>query len=450
MRDAFWLLAIAAMPLFGLLVWRLELVRRMDLAARLSLAFAAGVVFVTTLMYGYALAGVAWTRVSLGVPLVVLAGAGIYRTRNAERRTQNAEFRKGSFLRSAFCVLRSAFASLLASLRDPATLFTLVLLLITLYAIATTRETCADLIYFWGPKGQRFWMKETIDVAFLGFPHYYLMHPDYPPLLPSAYAFASMLVHRFSWWGALYTTLLFLAASAFALRGFTGKSRDALLLTAVLGYAYAVAMVAGGADAVLIFFELVALAALTFGKGERGAYVIASIAMAGAILTKVEGAVFVIVTVGALVLCSFFHRRGRLWPHWIAAVATAVPALILIASWVAFCAKHNLLDSYKKGTEPAHWELTGSVLSNTLRMAGYKAFFLPWLASLAPLVLGRNYRRAALPLLVAAGSLAATLFFYLHIDVNLASPKWWIAASAERVLLTPLMALAVAAAAASE
>jgi hypothetical protein len=443
MRDAFWLLAIAAMPLFGLLVWRLELVRRMDLPARLSLAFAAGLVFVTTLMYGYALVGIAWTRTSLGVPLLVLAllgGREVARSRGSAVIASEAKQSPGSIPGLLRFARNDSFA----------TLFSLVLLLITLYAIATTRETCADLIYFWGPKGQRFWMKETIDVVFLGFPHYYLMHPDYPPLLPSAYAFASMVVHRFSWWGAIYATLLFLAASAFALRGFTGKSRDALLLTAVLGYAYSVAMVAGGADAVLIFFELVALAALTFGKGERGAYIIASIAMAGAIMTKVEGAVFVIVTVGALLLCSFFQRRRRLWPHWIRAVAAAVPALILIASWVVFCAKHNLLDSYKKGTEPAHWQLTGSVLTNTLRMANYKAFFLPWLASLAPLVLGRNFRRAALPLLVAAGSLAATLFFYLHIDVNLATPKWWIAASAERVLLTPLMALAVAAAAASE
>jgi hypothetical protein len=325
--------------------------------------------------------------------------------------------------------------------RDPATSFTSVILIITLYAIATTRETCADLIYFWGPKGQQFWIKETIDVAFLGFPHYFLMHSDYPPLLPEVFAFASMVVHRFSWWGALYTTLLFLAASAFALRGFTGRSRDALLLTAVLGYAYAVSMVAGAADALLIFFELVALAALTFGKGVRGSYVLAAIAMAGAIMTKVEGAVFVVVTVGALTLWS--EKRIR-------AAATAVPALILIGSWVAFCAKHNLLDAYKQGGEPGHWELAGTVVANTVRMASYEAFFLPWLAALAPLALGRNFRRAALPLLVAGGSIVATLFFYLHVDVLHETPQWSIAASAERVLLTPLMALVVAAAAASE
>ena len=48
---------------------------------------------------------------------------------------------------------------------------------------------------------------------------------------------------------------------------------------------------------------------------------------------------------------------------------------------------------------------------------------------------------------VAAGTIAYILFFYMHPDAN---RDFWIAVSAERVLLTPLAALAVAAAASSE
>jgi len=45
-------------------------------------------------------------------------------------------------------------------------------------------ETCGDLIYFWGPKGQAFPLRRLIDANFLGLRDYYLMHSDYPPLLP--------------------------------------------------------------------------------------------------------------------------------------------------------------------------------------------------------------------------------------------------------------------------
>jgi hypothetical protein len=51
-----------------------------------------------------------------------------------------------------------------------------------------------------------------------------------------------------------------------------------------------------------------------------------------------------------------------------------------------------------------------------------------------------------LPRLVAGGAIVYTIFFYLHEP----DAVWWIKASAERVLLTPLDALVVASAAASD
>jgi hypothetical protein len=418
-RDALWLIGFAAMPLFGLLVWRLDVVRRMDLGGRIALAFAAGIVFSTTVMYAYALAGIIWTRVSLAVPLILLFVAG---ARQVARSRTDPTIRQPESR-----VPGIGIAAILA---------------VTLYGIATARETCGDLIYFWGPKAQRFWITGKIDVSFIGFPHYSLMHSDYPPLLPEAFALASTVAHRFSWWGALFTMALFLAAAVLALRGFVGGRKGgwyALLLAAVLGYGYAIGMVAGAADSLLLLFELIALCALTF-EGE-GAHVIAAIAVAGAVMTKVEGAAFAAVLLIALVLL----RRGIA-----RTLATAAPAVLLLATWIAFCARYHLLDSYAKGGQKTDWRLTGIVAKNMVRMASYQAFYLPWLASLAPLSLGRSWRRAALPLLVAAGALAYIFFFYLHIDARVGDPAWWVKSSAERVLLTPLMALVVAAAAASE
>jgi hypothetical protein len=146
-----------------------------------------------------------------------------------------------------------------------------------------------------------------------------------------------------------------------------------------------------------------------------------------------------------LLIALLLLRRGL-----VRTVATVAPGVLLLATWVTFCSMHKLLDSYAKAKQRADWSLAGIVAKNLVRMASYHAFYLPWLAALAPLAAGRVWRRAALPLLVAAGSFAYIFFFYLHIDVRLGDPAWWVASSAERVLLTPLMALVVAAAAASE
>jgi hypothetical protein len=124
----------------------------------------------------------------------------------------------------------------------------------------------------------------------------------------------------------------------------------------------------------------------------------------------------------------------------------ALPAVVLLASWILFSWRHNLLDSYGRAKGVMHLELFGKTITGTLRQASYDVAYVPWLATLAPLAITRRIRRALLPLIVAAGSIASTLFFYLHTD----NPSWWIEASAQRVLLTPLACLVVASAAASE
>jgi hypothetical protein len=364
------------------------------------------------------------------------------------------------------------------------------ILLITIYGIATARETCGDLLYFWGPKAQAFHTAGKVDVDFLGWEHHYLMHPDYPPLLPLVYAWASTVAHRFSWWGALFTMPLLLLLTAFGLRGFAreqlGAERAgwfAMLMTALLAYGYAVGMVAGAADPMLIFFEVLALAALTFGdddgglkaaapqstwsgglqpagawKGLRragtwsgglqpagarkelqptGAHLVAAIALGGAAWTKIEGAAF-----AAIVLVAYALARRRFRPL----LVLALPPAILLGSWLAFIRHYHLVDQYGRAGQKIHLELVGRVIAKTAASVKYDAWYLPWLAVLAPLACGRRWRRAALPLLTAAGTMASAVYFYLHNP----DPWWWIESSAERVFLTPLACLAVAAAAASE
>jgi hypothetical protein len=405
MRDAVWIAALLFLIWPGLIVWRLPLVARLDIAARLAIAFVAGAASVVVILYAYSFAHVPWTRMSVGIPLIILGCVGA-----AFRPPGRAKARRYTW------VLIAVFAAL------------------TIYGVGTARETCADLIYFWGPKTQHFHHVGKIDAEFLAFPHYYLMHPDYPPLVPLLYEWPSLVAHRFSWWGALFFTPVALLAIAFAFRGLSRSGWCAALLTAILAYGFAIGMVAGAADPPLLLFEVVAITALTFAGDQRDGQIIGAVALAAAAFTKVEGAAFVIVAVIAYLIVTRKIVR---------AVLIAAPSVVLLGSWIVFSARHQLLDSYWNPTRKIHLEILGLVIRRTLRQASYDVAWVPWIGAAAPLAITRRLRGAALPLLVAAGSAASTIFFYLHSD----NPSWWIDSSAVRVLLTPLSCLVVASAA---
>ncbi len=415
MKDALWVAGILFLVFPGVVLWRLPLIARLDLWTRLAIAFAGGVAIVSALLYVYSFLHIAWTRTTVGVPLMALGCVGA-----AFRRPGLAKAGRYTWI--------------------PILLF----VALTIYGVATARETCGDLIFFWGPKGERFHNAGRIDADFLGFPHYYLMHPDYPPLLPLTYAWASLVAHRFSWWGALFFTPIALLATTAAFRGLASQAVDgeragwySALLTAILAYGFAIGMAAGAGEPPLLLFQVVAVAALTFAGDQRDAQILAAIALAVAALTKVEGAAFAAITTLAYLAATRKALRS---------VLISLPAIVGLASWILFGWRHHLLDSYGRAKGAMHFELFGKTIAGVLSEASYGVAYLPWLATLAPLAITRGIRRALLPLIVAAGTFASTLFFYLHAD----NPSWWIEASAQRVLLTPLACLVVASAAASE
>ncbi|MCU1244534.1 MAG: hypothetical protein JWN02_444 [Acidobacteria bacterium] len=325
--------------------------------------------------------------------------------------------------------------------------FPLAVIAILFYAAADARMTCADLIYFWGTKGVHFDQARQINAEFLRYSDYYLMHPDYPPLVPLIYAWGTLVARTFSWWGALELTPLFLLATAASFRGLVrrelGEERATLytlLLTTLLGCCYAVTSIGGGGDAPLILFETIALTALTFARpGERGALVVAAVALAGCVFTKVEGTAFALVVVLAFLIT---RKRVR------AAALTLLPPLLLIGSWIWWVKRQKLLDSYGS-RNPLSPALLPEALRLTVLKVQYGTFYLPWLAAFSPLAFTRNWRRASLPLLTGAGVIGYTIFFYLHAPAP--DVLWlWIATSVERVLITTLMCFVVATAAGSE
>ncbi|MGZ8867577.1 MAG: hypothetical protein ACXW2P_04470 [Thermoanaerobaculia bacterium] len=442
MWTASLLLFIAA----GMALWRFADIAALDLGARISIAFTSGLTIIAVLMYAESAMGVRWSTLSLGIPFLLIASLSVRAAREASRRSAldlrpsettapppaavfpNGEGRRANAESSAWPRLSAiAFAAVA---------------LIPIYAALTARMTIADLMYFWGPKAVHFFHARAIDVEFLRFPHYYLMHPDYPPLVPITWAASSMIAGRFSYWGAVVTTPVLLIAAALTFRGFAApvlgprkSAAFATLLLAVITVATIAGSAAGGGDAYLLAFEATALSALTFAR-TRGATVVAAIALAGAAFTKVEGAAFVAAIAIALVLV------GRLRT----AVIVALPAFVLVASWIAFAGHHGLLDAYGRADRHLHLSNLKLVVHRTLQQLTYGSFYAPWLAALLPILGARSVRRAVLPFLVALASLAYSLYFYLHEP----DPLWWIQSSAERVMTTTLLCFVVATAAASE
>lgn len=421
--------AYLLLPLIGIGIWRVETVRKLPLAARLAVAFATGVLITTVVMASMALVGLQWNRTRLFIILGVIAAIGVWNRRSSTPSSpprSELSIKVGSDPSS---ILNSA-----RRLWQPAPI--LVLVLLTAYGVMTARESAGDLHFFWGPKAVRFFRAGGIDPAYLRTPDYQPAHPDYPPLIPLLYAWSHTLSSsELSYWAAVAATLLFLGGTVFLVQGASGDRLGALLVAATLSWAYALGFAAGGADPPLIFFQALTLVALTFLREERGSDLVAAIGLAGAAWTKIEGATFAIAVVLALLLV----RRD-----WKRAIRISILPAILLGSWVVFVRVAHLLELYRGAAMDLYWSALPGTLRTMAKTATYELWGLPWLVPLVLLALGRNRHEAALPLVVTILTAGVSVFFYIHLP----DPTWWILASAPRVLLTPLLALLVAALAA--
>jgi len=155
--------------------------------------------------------------------------------------------------------------------------------------------TSFDLLLFWGAKGQQFGRMHTIDVAFLADPAHHVMQPDYPPLVPLLYAGTMIGADRLNWFVAILTAPLFLALATCAVYEF--RPRLTAVFATMFGYLFVLNSTGGNAEPALIFFAVVALVS--------DDDLLTTVALTGAVLTKLEGGVFAALFVAAIAL----HRR---------------------------------------------------------------------------------------------------------------------------------------------
>jgi len=283
--------------------------------------------------------------------------------------------------------------------------------------------TSFDLLLFWGVKGQHFGLARTIDVAFLRDPAHHLMHSDYPPLVPLLYAWTMTGGMYLDWFGTIAMAPLLLLAGTAAVWGFTRSAPMTALYATTFGFLFLDNNIAGNAEPILLFLETVAVAVLVCAPECE---VLAILALTGVMLTKVEGAVFV---AAAMLLAP--RRTLRLLPAPLAA----------LGAWIAFCAHHGLLDTYRSHAGVSHTAFA-AVARPLLVEASMHAWYVPWIALFLLIALGR--RRASLPALGAAAFYLAFLV-YVWAGGAAAGSAPEIAWSARRVLVTPLLFLFFAA-----
>ncbi|HEX7832911.1 MAG TPA: hypothetical protein VF787_24880 [Thermoanaerobaculia bacterium] len=411
MTDFLGLLAYLLLPLIGIAVWRFDFVRRMPLAARLAVATAAGTLFIAVLMATLSLAGIQWSR-SLLFPLtlaIIIGGIVLVRRAHPVDAVKTP-------------VNKFALAA------------TIICVALTIYGTVTARESCGDFQFTWGPKAIQFFRAGGIDPAVLK--SYPQLTVDYPPLQTLLLAFSNTFSHQLSWWaGVLASPLLFIALLAL-IRGFSGDDYGTLLVAATLSFTYTLSYPAGCAEPPLLLFEALVIAGLTFLDDPRAQTLVATIGLAGAVFTKLEGTTFAIAALITIVLVQRQFKR---------AVIAAIPAAILIGGWMLFVFHNDLLWMYRGAALPMYPETLPVVLKTLAKVAKFELWWLPWIVPAVLIAFG-NVRRALVPLSIFVLTCCATIYFYVHYP----DPVWWIESSSPRVIQTPLLALLIAAVAANK
>ncbi|HKR63611.1 MAG TPA: hypothetical protein VJZ00_07755 [Thermoanaerobaculia bacterium] len=397
------LLAYLALPVIG---WGVA-VRREPPGVRIAVATAAGGLIVGIVMSAMSVLHIEWSRTVL-LPVLALIAIALNRW-SAGRPRPAADGRGGR---------RYTW---------------LVPWLFTVYGTITARESCGDLQFTWGPKAIQFFRAGGLDPKVL---HAYpQLTVDYPPLQTLLFAWSNTLSHQFSWWGAVLLGPLLFLLSIIVVREWSGNDHATLLYSATMAWGYALAYPSGCAEPLLLLYETLAIVALTFLDDDpRAQTFYAALGLAGAAFTKLEGSTFVIAVFLAIVIIQRNAKR---------ALIVIVPAAILVGAWMTFVFRNDLLYMYGGARMPMYFSALPVVLKTLAKVAKFDLYWLPWLVPIVLVALG-NVRRAAVPLAIALLTSCATIYFYLHYP----DPTWWIESSSPRVILTPLLALLIAAAAA--
>jgi hypothetical protein len=281
-----------------------------------------------------------------------------------------------------------------------------------------------DFVFHWGLKGERFFLAGGVDYAWLAHGWNWVVHPDYPNLLPELYAISAAAAGHFSaaammLWSTVCFALLLAALREALRRAGTGRwvTQATLALVALALATYGIGgLSAGGADWLIALALAAALPPLLDAAGPRGAAQIGVIA-AFAAGAKIEGLPLAaaLVVAYALRLRAAERRARRLegapaedGAGLRAAAALSLPAAAVALPWLTQVLRYHLFPQFNSG--PLLPSRAPAVLAAVVR------------AGLDPAWQGFGLGLALLPVLAfdrrlrpVAAVVAFQLLFYLQV-----------------------------------
>jgi hypothetical protein len=211
----------------------------------------------------------------------------------------------------------------------------------------------SDYVFHWGLKGHRFYLARGIDYEYLARPWNWVVHPDYPNLLPEVYTSTALLLGRWSepptllWSAVVLAASLAVARDVFAGARLPPLSRQVALATlALLLAAFGTAHVMAGAADWLVALALMAALPALLRPPDAGGDLHVALCAAFAASSKLEG-----ITLAAwLLLVQLLRRRPWRWRTAVpAALRLGLPVLAVAAPWAAGILQHSLFQPFNTG-----------------------------------------------------------------------------------------------------
>ena len=397
------LAAVLALPLLGAGAAFHPSVRSETPPARAAAALAMGTVALTLTGLALTWASVRWSLATLAAPpLGVSLVLGLLWARRPPRPRRSGHPSRGV----AFAAAAVAAVSLL----------------LLFWTLVTAGATSVDYLFFWGVKAARFAAVRGIDTELLRWHYFGHAVPDYPPSVPILQAWGAMAAGKLPWRFVPVCSLLWIAAAAPLILALLRRriSDDAAAAVACFwvaatSIALAQSYSGGNAEAQLLFFETLAVAALlvedTDGDASR---FLPALMLAGAVLTKVEGSVAALAIVSGAVLRDALERRSRVLRR---ALPLALAPVAGLLAWFAFQRHFGLTVGYR-----SHGPLMGvkvdflpTILGEGLRNLDAGTLWLSWAIPIAFLLAARPDPRRLLPALaLVAGICGFLVFDYMH------------------------------------
>ncbi len=311
---------------------------------RLVLYTLAGWLGLHLVLMALTLAGIAWSPVAILCGLGGIAAVAHFAWRlpaaQVERPPRPAAFGWGDGLAAAALAIYTGWA------------LSLVI-------------TISDFVFHWGIKGRRFFLAGGVDYPYLRWDWNWVLHPDYPNLLPETYASTALAAGRFDerammLWSAIAFALLLAAARESLWRAGADRLLAQVALAALACTLAADAIgghAAGGADWLIAMALVAAMPPMLSAPCRRGAAQIGVIA-AFAASSKVEGVPLAagLIAVYALRL-GLAGRRGapaddpgpRQGLDLRGTLALALPAVAAVVPWAVEVRHHHLFQLYNSG-----------------------------------------------------------------------------------------------------